>query len=153
MCTHTRSPLCFIRLAMVMYYEFDPACLLNQKFLNYERPRLLKVDNARIFMLTVSGDITPETLAYLPWLMSPWRVRTLQDMPECVDELMECQWHDLMVTTDNWRPFPCPGALVRLATVCLFDEFFQKGLTQDDKDKSDGEATNLIIATIAAAGA
>eukprot|EP00972_Heterocapsa_arctica_P061645 9091350-Heterocapsa_arctica.AAC.1 len=74
-------------------------------------------------------------------------------MPECVDELMECKWNDLMVTTDNLRPFPCPGALVRLATVCLFFELFPEGLTQDDKDKSDGEATNLFIRTIAAAGA
>ena len=136
-----------------MVCEFDPAYLLNQKFLNNLRPRLLKVDNARIFMLTVSGEITPETLAYLPWLMSPWRVRTLQDMPECMDELMECKWDDLMVTTDNWRPFPCTGALVRLATVCLFYEFFQDGFTQDDKDKSDGEATYLFIERIAAAGA
>ena len=50
-----------------MYYEFDPACLLNQKFLSYERPRLLKVDNARIFKLKVSGDITPEAPVVLSY--------------------------------------------------------------------------------------
>ena len=108
-----------------MFYEYDPACLLNTSALRpLSLARSTKVEHGRIFMLTASGFITSEAMGDLPVFMSPWPCRFIDDMPANTDELGDLL--DLIVRDIGSLAYP--ARLCRLAFVGMF---FHDGFLQD----------------------
>jgi hypothetical protein len=116
-----------------MWYEYDPACLLNTSAM---RPlaldRSTKVEHGRIFMLTASGFITSEAMGDLPVYMSPWPCMFIDDMPETADELGDSPIGNLGVVDIGSIAYP--ALLCRLAFVGMFfhDGFLQDAFAQWD---------------------
>jgi hypothetical protein len=120
-----RVKLCDSTNLARMFYEYDPACLLNTSaWRPLSLARSTKVEQGRIFMLTASGFITPEAMGDLPVFMSPWPCRFIGDMPENTDELSDLV--DLIVRDIDSLAYP--ARLCRLAFVGMF---FQDGSLQD----------------------
>jgi hypothetical protein len=110
-----------------MWYEYDPACLLNTSALRpLSLARSTKVEHGRIFMLTASGFITSEVMGELPVFMSPWPCMFIDDMPGTTDELSDSPIGYLRVM--DFGSLVYPACLCRLAFVIMF---FHDGFLQD----------------------
>ena len=128
-----RVKLCDSTNLARMFYEYDPACLLNTSAL---RPlfvaRSTKLEHGRIFMLTASGFITWEAMGYLPVLMSPWSCMFIDDMPKTAEESAGSPIADLGVRDIDSLAYP--AHICRLAFVGMFfhDGFLQDAFAQWD---------------------
>ncbi len=131
-----RVKLCDSTNLARMWYEYDPACLLNTSAMRpFALDRSTNVEHGRIFMLTASGWITSETMDNLPVYMSymsPWSCMFIDDMPETTDELYDSPIGSLGMM--DFGSMSYHDLLCRLAFVGMFfhDGFLQDAFAQWD---------------------
>ena len=126
-----RVKLCDSTNLARMFYEYDPARLLNASALRpLSLARSTKLEHGRIFMLTASGFITSEAIGDLPVFMSPWPCMFIDDMPETADALGDSPIGDLSVMDVGSLAYP--ARLCRLAFVGMFfhDDCLQDAFAQ-----------------------